>query len=171
LQHPKKFTYFDEITEGFEASMNTWDDGVEISTVLKSKGYNFKNYRSPCLGLFWRKITESVFDFHDVWWEYSLIGPNRDQISFDAARQFTGVDIEHSAVGWPYGMGTVLGNFGKVGRRKLHPQDGHLEQWKQRKEFLQKLYFITGLNPTLYARYDHSNFVRMNVIEKYLPDS
>jgi hypothetical protein len=171
LRHPAKFTYLDEITEGFEASMNTWDDGIEITTVLKSKGYNFKNYRSGCLGLFWRKITEDIFDFHDIWWEYSLIGPNRDQISFDAARQFTCIDIEYDSSGWLNGVGTMLGTRGKVGRKKLHPQSGHSEQWKQRKEFLQELYIITGLRPTLYATYDHSAFVHRNVIKKYLPDS
>ena len=38
---------------------------------------------------FWREISEDMYHFHDLWWKYSLIGPNRDQISFDAARQIT----------------------------------------------------------------------------------
>jgi len=184
MRHPCKFSYLDEVLEGFLASMNSWDDVIEISTKLKEDGdYVFFKYCSPVLAYMWREVNDEYERFGDLWWEWSLIGPNRDQISFDYARQKTGMKLNILEDGWfaeGYGedglrkIGTVgvrFGTEGKVSRKKLHPKAGKPEQYNQRMEMLKALHPITGLLPKLYAKHDHMNFVRMNVINPYLPES
>ena len=180
MRHCNRFSYLDEVLEGFMASMNTWDDVITITTKLKENGYNFRKYCSPVLGSIWREINDEYEDFGDTWWEWSLIGPNRDQVSFDYARQKTGIDLDILEYGWERvekgqitvgDAGLLLGRRGKVSRKKLHPKAGHLDQYLERDAILKELHPITGLHPKLYARYDHMNFVRMNVINPYLPES
>ena len=127
----------------------------------------------------WRVITEDLNKFSELWWKYSLIGPNRDQISFDTARQLTSMNMNILEDGWmskenwrlPGTMGMVFGIEGKIGRRKLHPQAGHDKQYLERDKILAELKKITGLHPHLYARHNHMPFVYRNVIEPYLPES
>lgn len=184
MRHPNKFTYYDEVLEGFMASMNTWDDQILITETIKDLGYNFKEYISPVLGSIWRTITEELVEFNDLWWKYSLIGPNRDQISFDTARQLTKMSMNILEDGWaapdrdagghktlPGTMGMLFGTRGKVSRKKLHPQAGHSTQYLERDKMLAELRRITGLHPFFYAKYDHMPFVHRNVIQPYLPKS
>lgn len=183
MRHPNRFSYLDEVSEGFMASMNTWDDVITISRKLQENGYNFRKYCSPVLGSIWRQVTDEYEEFGDTWWEWSLIGPNRDQVSFDYARQKTGMDLDILEYGWlskergsdgerlTGEAGILLGRQGKVSRKKLHPKAGHRNQYLERDALLKELHRITGLNLKLYARYDHMNFVRMNVINPYLPES
>ena len=185
MRHPCKFSYMDEVLEGFLASMNTWDDVIEITTKLKEDGdYIFFKYCSPVLAYIWRELNDEYERFGDLWWEWSLIGPNRDQVSFDYARQKTGMELNileegwhtkgsFEENGWPK-MGTVgvrFGTEGKVSRQKLHPKAGKPGQWRQRDEILKELRNITGLHPLLYAKHNHTPFIRMNVINPYLPES
>ena len=81
-------------------NMNTWDDQVAITKALAKIGYNFRLYDSIVLGTLFRVITEDLFDFHDMWWEYSLIGPNRDPLSFDGARQYHKLKYHVIEDGW-----------------------------------------------------------------------
>ena len=180
MRHPNRFSYLDEVSEGFMASMNTWDDVITISKKLKNSGYNFRKYCSPVLGSIWREVNDEYEEFGDTWWEWSLIGPNRDQVSFDYARQKTDMRLNIMEHGWERiengqitagDAGLLLGRRGKVSRKKLHPKAGHLDQYLERDALLKELCPITGLLPKMYARYDHMNFVRMNVINPYLPES
>ncbi len=177
MRHPDKFSYMDEVLEGFMASMNTWEDQILITKTIKDLGYNFKKYISPVLGSMWRVVTEDLIEFDDLWWKYSLIGPNRDQISFDTARQLTSMKMNILEYGWfakkgfrqPGSMGMLFGSTGKVGRRKLHPQAGHDKQYLERDKFLLELRKLTGLHPHIYARHNHMPFVYMNVINPRYP--
>ncbi len=177
MRHPDKFSYMDEVLEGFMASMNTWEDQILITKTIKDLGYNFKKYISPVLGSMWRVVTEDLIDFDDLWWKYSLIGPNRDQISFDTARQLTSMKMNVLEYGWfakkgfrqPGSMGMLFGSTGKVGRRKLHPQAGHDKQYLERDKLLLELRKLTGLHPHIYARHNHMPFVNMNVINPRYP--
>lgn len=185
MRHCEKFTFYDEILEGYLGNMNTWEQQVEITKALKETGYVFRNYCSPVLGSFWRVITEDLFDFHDMWWKYSLIGPNRDQMSFDCARQFYKIDINIIEDGWlggnsrtPGSLGVLFGSKGKFYRKKLHPQSGcfnksstHEEMWKKGHELIQHLYQYTKLYPKLYTRYDHGGWMNFNVLDPSLPKS
>ena len=190
MRHPNKFSYLDEVLEGFMASMNTWDDQILITQTIKDVGYNFYDYISPVLGSMWRVVTEDLVKFDELWWKYSLVGPNRDQISFDTARQLTSMDMNILEDGWirketnyakelgiktgwqnPGTMGILFGYEGKKGRKKLHPQAGHDKQYLERDKLLAELKKITGLHPYFYAKYDHMPFVHRNVIEPYLPES
>ena len=76
MRHTERFTFYDEILEGYLGNMNTWDDQVTMTKMMKELGYKFRLYCSPVLGSFWRNITEDLFEFHDLWWKYSLVGPN-----------------------------------------------------------------------------------------------
>ena len=125
----------------------------------------------------WRVVTEDLIEFDDLWWKYSLIGPNRDQISFDTARQLTSMKMNILEYGWfakkgfrqPGSMGMLFGSTGKVGRRKLHPQAGHDRQYLERDKLLLELRKLTGLHPHIYARHNHMPFVYMNVINPRYP--
>jgi len=183
MRHPCNFSYYDEVLEGFLASMNTWDDQILITNTLKDIGYDFKEYISPVLGSMWRVVTEDLIKFSELWWKYSLIGPNRDQISFDAARQITSMDMHILEEGWlsferdrngdrvTGTMGVTFGMEGKVGRKKLHPQAGHSKQYLERDKMLAELRKITGLHPFFYAKHNHTPFIINNVIRPYLPKS
>ena len=148
--------------------MNTWEDQILITKTIKDLGFNFKEYISPVLGSIWRVVTEDLIKFDELWWKYSLIGPNRDQISFDTARQLTSMKMNILEHGWwvekngcrfPGTMGVLFGSTGKVGRRKLHPQAGHDKQYLERDKMLAELKKITGMQPHLYAKHNHMPFV------------
>ena len=124
--------------------------------------------------------------FGDLWWKYSLIGTNRDQISFDTARQLTKTDLQIIENAWikkeayvdennikrhkhlAGEVGIVFGYQGKKYRKKLHPQNGHKQQWRQKRELLNALRPITGLHPII-ARFDFDEFVDRNVLSPQLP--
>lgn len=184
VRHYNKFTYYDEILEGYMGNFNTWDDQVEITKALADTGYNFRKYDSPVLGTFFRVITEDLFDFHDMWWQYSLIGPNRDQLSFDCARQFHKIKYHVIEDGWlgaksdiPGSLGVLFGSKGKWYRRKIHPQAGDLEGMSMEDiihkgfKLIYSLYHYTNLHPKMYTRYDQSDWIYTNVINPTLPKS
>ena len=179
MRHPSRYSYYDEVLEGFLASMNTMDEEILITKTIKDIGYNFREYISPILGSMWRVVTEDLIKFNELWWKYSLIGPNRDQISFDTARQLTSMSMNILEDGWmskenwrlPGTMGMVFGIEGKIGRRKLHPQAGHDKQYLERDKMLAELKKITGLHPLFYAKHDHGYVVNNNVIHPTLPKS
>ena len=190
MRHTEMFTFYDEILEGYLGNMNTWDDQVTMTKMMKELGYKFRLYCSPVLGSFWRNITEDLFEFHDLWWKYSLIGPNRDQLSFDLARQLTKLEPHFIEDGWlgkdyhgrgidsnkPGSVGVVFGSSGKKYRRKLHPQSGDLsgtyeEIFSKGKELIEYLYQFTKLHPKFYTRYDHRGWIQSNVTDPFLPKS
>jgi hypothetical protein len=182
MRHCEKFSYLDEVLEGFMASMNTWDDQILITKTIKELGYNFKQYCSPVLASIWRTMNDEYEEFGDLWWKYSLIGPNRDQISFDTARQLTKMELNIIEDGWisrekqpdgtikhmPGSCGILFGSRGKQYRRKRHPQAGHPLQYKQRSAILKELRNITGMHQ-IYARFDFSEFVLRNVVRPTMP--
>ena len=192
MRHTERFTFYDEILEGYLGNMNTWDDQVTMTKMMKELGYKFRLYCSPVLGSFWRNITEDLFEFHDLWWKYSLVGPNRDQLSFDLTRQITGLKPQFIEDGWlgkdyhgksidsskPGSVGVLFGSSGKQYRRKLHPQSGSFntsnsmeEMKKKGDELIQYLYQYTKLHPKLYTRYDHIGWMNFNVLDPSLPKS
>ena len=179
MRHCERFSYMDEILEGFLASMNTFEDQVFITEFLKEKGFNFFKYSSPVLGAIWRTLSEDMVRLHDLWWEWSLIGPNRDQLSFEGARQYTKTKLDYLEHGWldpkdgksAGSVGVVFGSGGKKYRRKRHPQAGHMEQYKERDKMLNAIRKITGMHPKLYATYDHQGFINNNVIDPKWPPS
>jgi len=184
IRHTKRFTYYDEILEGYLGNMNTWDEQVEITKAIAETGYKFRLYSSPVLGSFWRVITEDLFDFHDMWWKYSLIGPNRDQISFDCSRQFYNLDLHVIEDGWlgahsniPGSIGVLFGSKGKQYRRKIHPQKGvfgglTLDEIQDKAwDLIYHLYPITKLHPKMYTRYNHDGWIIQNVVDPQLPKS
>lgn len=182
IRHVNRYSYYDEILEGFMSSMNTKQQQLQITRVLQLMNYDFKKYSSPVLGSIWRRL-ENYEKFGNLWWNYALIGPNRDQISFDAAKQFTNKKMTFIEDGWhevwrdkrgkylhrPGSCGILFGQQGKKYRRKRHPQAGHPTQWKERREILAELREITGLHPFVFAKHDHSEFVERNVISPTLP--
>lgn len=184
VRHKYKFTYYDEILEGFMGNINTWDDQVTITKALAEIGYNFRLYDSIVLGTLFRVITEDLFDFHDMWWKYSLIGPNRDQLSFDGARQYHKLKYHVIEDGWcgeteliPGSLGVLFGAEGKKYRKKLHPQAGNLEGLNiveiknQGFSLVYRLYHFTNLHPKMYTRYDQSAWIISNVLNRSLPKS
>mgnify|MGYP003112459589 FL=1 len=182
MRHPcvteDGMTYLDECLEGFVCSMSTWDEVIDITTRLKETGkYSFRNYSAPVLGAIWRKITPTYYEFGDSWWEWSLIGPRRDQISFDAAKQFLRQEMKFIEEGWRHPgrwreageVGINFGTEGKRTRKKRHPQPGHLKQYMEREELLVELRRLTKLVPKLWAKNMHTQMIHRNVIEPEFP--
>ena len=156
LRHASKFSYYDEMLEGFLCAFFTYEDGLNLSQTLKDHGYDFRKYSSPLGTIVWRTINEETTKFNELWYKYSLIGSNRDQVAFDAALQFTGskplVFESRNDCGVP------LGFFNKKGRRGMHPQHGDKEQHKLRKEFLEDMKKIVGLSTKIYTNYKDHEF-------------
>ena len=156
LRHGGRFTYIDEVLEGYTCAFFTESSIINLSKDLALKNYNFKEYSSPQCTILWRKLTDDVIKFNKTWYEWGNRGYNRDNIPFDAAIQFTGItpkfyDKRDSS-------GIEFGYFNKVGRRGLHPQHGDKKQYLRKDDFLHTLHPITGLHPKLYAKYTNHEF-------------
>ena len=124
MLHPHRFTFHNEVMEGFGANFNTREQFLELVDALREVDYDFKQYCSPVLTCLWRQIDEDMKEFHDLWWKYSKIGSNRDQISFDCARQLTGKTWSRIHNWETIGL-DLTSPKSKVARNKRHPQAGH----------------------------------------------
>ena len=123
MLHPHRFTFHNEIMEGFGANFNSREQMLELVEALGKVDYDFTQYYSPVLTCIWRLISDEMFEFHDVWWKYSKIGSNRDQISFDCARQLTGLEWTRIH-DWETISLDLTSPVSKVARNKRHPQAG-----------------------------------------------
>ena len=148
MLHPHRYSYHNEVMEGFACSFNTKQDVIDITKTLydlehlekdgtMGKTYKFDQYCSPVLACIWREISEDMYHFHDLWWKYSLIGPNRDQISFDAARQITKKKW-NTFPDWTKMGIDFIGSTAKINRKKLHPQAGMFTKKTTMTEIYQK---------------------------------
>lgn len=115
-----------------------------------------ENILAPLGTIVWRTINEETIKFNELWYEYSLIGPNRDQISFDAALQFSGCNP--SVFENRNDSGVPLGFFNKKGRRGMHPQYGDKKQHERKDELLNDLSEIVGLSTKIYTNYTDHGF-------------
>ena len=158
LRHGGRFSYIEEMLEGFNCAFFGYKDGLDISRSLNEAGYNFKKYSSPQCTIVWRKLTEEIKYFDDVWYSWGNQKYNRDNIPFDAAIQLTGIspsfydDRDES--------GITLGFFNKVGRKGKHPQHGDKKQYLMKKEFMHELKSITGLRAKFYDTYNHEFYMK-----------
>jgi hypothetical protein len=139
MLHPHRFTFHNEVMEGFGANFNTREQFLELVDALSKVNYNFKQYGSPVLTCIWRTISEEMFEFHDIWWKYSLIGSNRDQISFDCAKQLTGVKWDTIPDWGTIGL-DLTSETSKVARNKRHPMAGHFTEKNTYSEILKECY-------------------------------
>ena len=151
LRHPNRFSYYDEMLEGFECSFFSYEQGIKLTKMLFECGYNFRKYRSPLGTIIYRKMTNTIIRFGDLWWHWFDKGVNRDQVSFDVALQELGLNpnlMERTETGVP------LGHNNKVGRKGKHPRRGELEQWRDRNKFIQEMQLYVGMS-RIYAKHDH----------------
>ena len=156
LRHPNRFSYYDEMLEGFECSFFGFNEGVELTRILFEDGYNFRQYRSPLGTIIYRTINDDTVKFGDSWWHYFDAGVNRDQISFDAALQLN--DLNPEIVEDRNNCGIALGYHNKVGRRGKHPQRGAKDQWRIRHEFVNAMRSYVGMS-RIYVKHNH-DFLR-----------
>ena len=167
LEHCYRFSYYDEMLEGFMCGFFSYDDGIQLTKKLSETTYDFKKYISPCCTIIWRTIknTSQFYDFCDLWWEWSLIGSNRDQHSFDAARQFTEMHVTRvqnkppSTIAGGIDLKFDLKNKNRKGK---HPKRGLNSQWKRRDKFLKEMQLYTGLSPRIYAKHEHITMMDWN---------
>ena len=157
LRHPSRFTYYDEILEGFLCAFFSFDDAITLTQELKDSGYNFKSYCSPLGTIVWRTLTPNVKLFNESWYKWSLVGCNRDQIAYDMALKESG--LLPSVIENREESGVPLGYYNKVGRRGKHPQRGDLQQYHRKDELLKEMKKITGLHPKLYTTYHDHDFL------------
>ena len=161
LRHASKFSYFDEMLEGFTCAFFSYEDGIKLTKKLKDANYNFRTYGSPLGTIVWRTLTSKIRDFNKEWYEWSMVGCNRDQIAFDAALKFSGVRLP-SVYENRNDAGIPLGYYNKKGRLGMHPQRGDLKQYLRKKEFLTELSEITGMSHQLYTEYpDHEFYMKV----------
>ncbi len=165
LRHASKFSYFDEMLEGFTCAFFSYDDAIELTKKLKETGYNFRTYSSPLGTIVWRTLTPEMKKFNESWYKWSLVGCNRDQISYDVAIKESGIQLP-SVFENRCDSGVPLGFYEKWGRKGYHPQRGDTQQYKRKDELLKEMGEITGLNPKLYTSYpDHEFYMKVyNII-------
>ena len=165
LRHASKFSYFDEMLEGFTCAFFSYDDAIQLTKKLKDTGYNFRTYASPLGTIVWRTLSPEMKKFNESWYKWSLIGCNRDQISYDMALKESGIKLP-SVLERRTDSGVPLGYYNKVGRKGMHPQRGDIKQYLRKDELLNELSEITGLNHRLYTEYpDHEFYMgKYNII-------
>ena len=139
MLHPHRFTFHNEIMEGFGANFNTREEMLELVNALSKVEYDFKKYYSPVLTCIWRQIDDEMAEFHDLWWKYSKIGSNRDQISFDCARQLTGLTWSRIDNWETIGL-DLTSPTSKSARNKRHPQAGHFTTNSTYNDILKECY-------------------------------
>ena len=139
MLHPHRFTFHNEVMEGFGANFNTREQFIELVDALKEVNYDFKQYCSPVLTCIWRQIDDEMAEFHDLWWKYSKIGSNRDQISFDCARQLTGLTWSRIHNWETIGL-DLTSPTSKSARNKRHPQAGHFNEKNTYSEIIKECY-------------------------------
>lgn len=171
MEHCYEFTYYDEMLEGFLCGFFSYENGIELTKKLADAGYNFKDYCSPCCTMIWRTIWDidkpEFIQFCDLWWKWSLVGSNRDQHSFDAARQFAGIEVTRvynkppSTVVAGVDLRFDLKNKNRKGK---HPKRGNTKQWQRRDEFLKEMQEYTKLSPRIYAKHEHITMMDWNNI-------
>ena len=157
LRHASKFTYYDEMLEGFTCAFFSYDDAINLTKKLKETGYNFRTYASPLGTIVWRTLTPEMIKFNESWYKWSLVGCNRDQIAYDMALKESGIRLP-SVFERRADSGVPLGYYNKFGRRGMHPQRGDMKQYLRKDELLQEMCEITGLNPKLYTEYPDHEF-------------
>ena len=152
MLHPHRFTFHNEIMEGFGANFNSREQMLELVQALEKVNYDFKQYQSPVLTCIWRQIDSEMAEFHDLWWKYSKIGSNRDQISFDCARQLTSLKWSRIHDWETIGL-DLTSPQSKIARNKRHPQAGHFTEQntytdilKECYDLLKKIRPITGID-------------------------
>ena len=158
LRHGGRFTYYDEILEGFTAAFFKYDDAINITQLLDESGYDFRSYSSPQCTILWRKLTDEIKEFNKVWYNWGNLNYNRDNIPFDAAIQMTG--MTPSFYDDRNESGIALGFFNKVGRRKKHPQHGDKKQYLRKNELMENLQDITGMHSKFYDTYNHQFYMK-----------
>ena len=165
LRHASKFSYFDEMLEGFTCAFFSYDDAIELTKKLKETGYNFRTYASPLGTIVYRTLTPDMIKFNELWYKWSLVGCNRDQIAYDVAIKESGIQLP-SVFENRCDSGVPLGFYEKWGRKGYHPQRGDKDQYKRKDELLKEMGEITGLNPKLYTSYpDHEFYMKVyNII-------
>ena len=152
MRHPKRFTYYEEIIEGYIGAFNSADDVIKITQTAKDMGYDFKKYSSPVCACIWQTVVESPF--YKMWWDFSQISTRCDMIGFDLAKQLSGLEWNVVEDWLSVGVNfTGIGGDGRKGRKKLHPQNGEMNQWQKKDEMLSKLFEITKLYPKFYCSY------------------
>ena len=139
MLHPHRFTFHNEVMEGFGANFNTREEMLELVDALSKVDYDFKQYCSPVLTCIWRQIDDEMAEFHDLWWKYSKIGSNRDQISFDCARQLTGLNWSRIHNWETIGI-DLTSPTSKSARNKRHPQAGHFTEDSTYNDILKECY-------------------------------
>tara|TARA_Y100001963_G_scaffold150915_1_gene232865 strand:- start:135 stop:893 length:759 start_codon:yes stop_codon:yes gene_type:complete len=162
--------------EGFGANFNSREQMLELVHSLHEVGYNFKQYHSPVLTCIWRLVSEEMFEFHDLWWKYSKIGSNRDQVSFDCARQLTGLEWTRIHDWETMGL-DLASNIAKSHRQKRHPQAGHFTEkstynqiLKECKDLLDEIRPMTGIEDEHQIWQVAHNEVRYPKTNEWLPE-
>ena len=151
--------------EGFTCAFFNYEDAILLTKKLKEINYNFRTYGSPLGTIVYRTMSDEMTKFNKLWYEWSLVGCNRDQISFDVALKKSGIQLP-SVFEDRNDTGVPLGFFNKIGRKGMHPQNGDKKQYLKTDKLLSELSEITGLNPKLYTSYPfHSFYMRVyNII-------
>jgi hypothetical protein len=161
IKHVNRFSYYEEMLEGYNCAWFTEDDVIDVTKYLYDLGYNFLKYRRPLCAIIWRTITDEIAQHGDLWWNILFAGkdyvPCRDQIAFDAAFQLLNIDTptinrDH--------CGMNMGFVNKVGRKKKLHQRGNKDQYLRSAQLIDKIIKYTKLSPKLYCKYDHSWYMK-----------
>jgi len=148
MDHPKKFTYYEEVIESFIASYNSKEDIIKITEELIKINFDFKKYVNPILASFWNTVENPTF--HEKWWKFAQISNRCDQIGFIASKDESWKTVDWTEPGMNF---SGVGGSGRVGRKKKHPTNGDSNQWEMIDEMLLELKKMTRLHPAFYCKH------------------
>ena len=92
MQHPHKHTYLEECAEYVSREWVDPDDILKFTIELTEIEFDFEEYFSPLCTIIWRPVNNKKFN--ELWWDWYNKGGIRDQLSFSAALQLSGIKYE-----------------------------------------------------------------------------
>jgi len=126
VRHPMNFNFYDEMIEGYENDYFSYKDGINMCSHIKNLGYKPGSYRRIQSVVVYRRMSERMTKFNELWWQYGNIGNPRDNIAHDVALKLSGLnpefieDLQKTCL--------QLGRDYKYGRLKTHPTVEHNER-------------------------------------------
>jgi hypothetical protein len=151
LEHFKKFSYCEEILEGFMCAWYSEEEVLHVTQYLETLGYNFRKYRSPMCAIIWRKLSDEVIEHSKLWWKLIFAKkdymPCRDQVGFDASLQL--LDLQSNII---HVKKCGINLLNRNSRRKKLPQVENKEQYKKVFELSNKLRTYTKIHPFFYQK-------------------
>lgn len=161
LRHASRFTYYDEMLEGYLCEFFSYDDAIDATKYYHSLGYDFKQYGNILCAAIWRTINEETIKFCEDWWRHYKDTNVRDQIAFDVSLQLN--NINPKVIEDRNDCGIPMGAQNKSNRKKKRKKYGSSGQQVNRSMLLGEMRKYVGMHPFFYAKANHDYMMGFNL--------